>query len=89
MILTIPVVRDIEVEVDASEFLLDAWADAIPSAPDDEHCQPLRTLNSMAAWLKVLPVEAIAAMTTNQRSLIADFFDDQAQRFRPAKDSEP
>lgn len=42
----------------------------------------LRVLNNLAAFFKALPDSVIAELNSDQRGLIAGFFEEQAKRFR-------
>ena len=80
MIITVPTIHDVDVEIDPSQFLEEVWFDALT----EKTIQPCSTLNNIGAWLKAVPDEAIRQMSDSQRSLIADFFALQAERYLPA-----
>jgi hypothetical protein len=74
-------VPDVEVEIEISG---EEAVNAILG--DQEGWTPrqllMRAVNNLASFFKKLPDTAIAELNGAQRKLIADFFEEQARRFR-------
>lgn len=72
--------QEIDVEICAADVLtalLEGSEDLTP-----KHAV-IRAANNLAKVFRGLPLSAIEELTINQRELIANFFEEQAKRFRP------
>lgn len=75
----VPVTVETEVEVHVDAEIIAA---ALAETPDGWH-HAMRGINNFAQFAKAITPEMIAEMGPSPRKTIADFFTEQANRFRP------